>query len=91
MGINCALGAALTPGADTGTFPPIWRAWSAACDRNRLAALLLTEIIGGVVEFERHGLAPFAAEWNEADALIGRTVKLSLPTPNTWLGSRHRF
>jgi len=31
------------------------------------------------MEFERSGLASFAAEWSEADALIGRTVRLSLP------------
>jgi BirA family transcriptional regulator, biotin operon repressor / biotin---[acetyl-CoA-carboxylase] ligase len=81
VGINCALGAALTGRVqDTGTVPTDLAGLGvAACDRNRLAAMLLTEIIGGVVEFERHGLAPFAAEWNEADALVGRPVKLSLP------------
>ena len=81
VGINCALGAALTARVhDSGTVPTDLASLGVPlCDRNRLAALLLTEIIGGVVEFERHGLAPFAAEWNQADALIGRTVKLSLP------------
>ncbi len=81
VGINCALGAALTGRVqDTGTVPTDLASLGVPeCDRNKLAALLLTEIIGGVVEFERHGLAPFAAEWNEADALIGRSIKLSLP------------
>jgi BirA family transcriptional regulator, biotin operon repressor / biotin---[acetyl-CoA-carboxylase] ligase len=80
VGINCALGVALSRRVhDAGTIPADLAGLGlAACDRNRLAALLVTEIIGGVVEFERQGLAPFAAEWNEADALIGRPVKLSL-------------
>jgi BirA family transcriptional regulator, biotin operon repressor / biotin---[acetyl-CoA-carboxylase] ligase len=81
VGINCALGAALTRRVqEAGTVPiDLAELGVAACDRNRLAAALLTEIITGVVEFERHGLAPFAAEWSEADALVGRPVTLSLP------------
>ncbi|HEV7432867.1 MAG TPA: biotin--[acetyl-CoA-carboxylase] ligase [Steroidobacteraceae bacterium] len=81
VGINCALGAALSRRVqDAGTLPTDLAALGViACDRNRLAAILVSEIIGGVVEFERHGLAPFATEWNAADALVGRTVKLTLP------------
>jgi BirA family transcriptional regulator, biotin operon repressor / biotin---[acetyl-CoA-carboxylase] ligase len=51
----------------------------ARCDRNRLAAALLNEIVGGLVEFEREGLAAFAAEWSAADALSGRSVEVTLP------------
>ena len=81
VGINCALGAALARRVrDAGTEAIDLAALGvAACDRNRLAASLLTEIVSGVLEFERHGLSAFAAEWSEADALVGRTVKLSLP------------
>jgi BirA family biotin operon repressor/biotin-[acetyl-CoA-carboxylase] ligase len=81
VGINCALGASVSGRVqDAGTVPTDLAALGVAnCDRNRLAALLLTEIVGGVVEFERHGLAPFAAEWSAADALAGRTVRLSMP------------
>ena len=81
VGINCALGAALTSRVqDSGTEATDLMALGAlALDRNHLAASLLSEILSGVMEFERSGLASFAAEWSEADALIGRTVRLSLP------------
>jgi BirA family biotin operon repressor/biotin-[acetyl-CoA-carboxylase] ligase len=81
VGINCALGASLARRVqEAGTVPTdLARLGVVECDRNRLAATLVTEIVGGVVEFGQHGLAPFAAEWSEADALVGRTVKLSLP------------
>jgi BirA family biotin operon repressor/biotin-[acetyl-CoA-carboxylase] ligase len=81
VGINCVLGASLVRRVqDAGTVPTdLAELGVAVCDRNRLAAILITEIVGGVMEFERHGLAPFAAEWSAADALAGRTVKLSLP------------
>jgi BirA family biotin operon repressor/biotin-[acetyl-CoA-carboxylase] ligase len=84
VGINCALGASLARRVqDTGTVPTDLAALGVAvCDRNRLAASLISEIVGGVVEFERHGLAPFAAEWSAADALAGRTVDVSLPGSN---------
>ncbi len=80
VGINCALGAAFSRRVQqAGTVPTDLAALGvAACDRNRLAAILLTEIVGGVMEFERHGLAPFAAEWSAADALAGRAVSVSM-------------
>lgn len=81
VGVNCALGAALTRRVqEAGTDPTdLTSLGVTACDRNQLAVNLLTEIVGGVLEFERRGLSAFAAEWSEADALIGRTVKLTLP------------
>jgi BirA family biotin operon repressor/biotin-[acetyl-CoA-carboxylase] ligase len=81
VGVNCALGAALTRRMqDAGTDPIDLAALGVtACDRNQLAAHLLTEIVNGAWEFERQGFGAFAAEWNQADALIGRAVKLSLP------------
>ena len=81
VGINCALGARLLRRVqDAGTNPTdLAELGVSACDRNRLAAILITHIVAGVVEFECHGLAPFAAEWTEADALAGRVVQLSSP------------
>ncbi len=81
VGINCALGAPLLRRVqDAGTNPTdLAELGVGACDRNRLAAILITQIVAGLVDFERHGLAPFAAEWTEADALADRAVKLSLP------------
>ena len=76
VGINCALGAALTRRVqDAGTEPIDLAALGvAACDRNRLAAALINQIVGGLLEFERRGLAAFATEWSAVDALAGRVV-----------------
>ena len=82
IGINCALGAALRRRVqDSGTEPiDLAALGSAACDRNQLAALLLEEIVKGVLEFAARGLAGFAPEWSAADALADRSVEVSTPT-----------
>jgi BirA family biotin operon repressor/biotin-[acetyl-CoA-carboxylase] ligase len=81
VGVNCTLGAALTRRVqDAGTEPIDLAALGVpACDRNQLAANLISEIVAGVLEFERLGLHAFAAEWSAADALAGRSVRLDLP------------
>ena len=82
MGINCALGTSLTQQVqETGTEPIDLQALGmASCDRNRLAAALIDELVRGVLEFERTGLASFAPEWNAADALVGRVVQVGATT-----------
>lgn len=82
IGINCALGTALTRRVQAAGTEPIDLAalGLAACDRNQLAAALINEIVSGVLEFERAGLAPFAAAWGAADALAGQAVKVTTPT-----------
>lgn len=42
--------------------------------RNALAAVLITQIVRGLVVFEKEGLRPFADEWRGADALRGRQI-----------------
>ena len=81
LGINCALGAALAGRVrDAGTEPIDLAAMGvAACDRNWLVAGLISEIVAGVLEFERHGFASFAPEWRAADALAGSMVSVTLP------------
>jgi BirA family biotin operon repressor/biotin-[acetyl-CoA-carboxylase] ligase len=81
IGINCALGAALTRRVQESGTEPIDLAalGGSACDRNQLAALLLDEIVHGVLEFEARGLAGFAPEWGAADALADRSVAVSTP------------
>lgn len=80
IGINCALGAALTRRVqEAGTEPIDLAALGiAVCDRNLLAAALINEIVRGVLVFERQGLAAFAPEWNAADALAGRVVSVAV-------------
>ena len=79
IGINCALGGALRQRVqESGTEPTDLAALGLPnCDRNRLAAALISEIVQGAQAFERGGLAPFAAEWGAADALAGRVVTVS--------------
>lgn len=42
--------------------------------RNALAAGLITQIVRGLIVFEKEGLRPFADEWRDADALRGRQI-----------------
>lgn len=42
--------------------------------RNAVAAALITQMIRGLLVFEKEGLQPFAEEWREADALRGRQI-----------------
>ena len=81
IGINCALGATIAGRVrEAGADPADLAALGVAhCDRNRLAAELVAQIVRGVLEFEQAGLAPFAAEWAAADALAGRVVSVALP------------
>ena len=81
IGINCALGERVTGQVrDSGADPVDLASLGVKqCDRNELAAALIREIVRGVLEFERSGLAPFAADWAAADALAGRVVTVALP------------
>jgi BirA family biotin operon repressor/biotin-[acetyl-CoA-carboxylase] ligase len=44
--------------------------------RNEAAALVIAELTAALVEFGGRGLAAFADEWQEADALAGRPVRV---------------
>ena len=44
--------------------------------RNEMAAALVAELTTALVEFGGRGLAAFADEWQEADALAGRPVRV---------------
>jgi len=87
IGINCALGAALTCRVQASGTEPIDLAalGHRTCNRNQLAARLLDEIVQGVVDFEAHGLSGFAPEWRAADALADRRVAVSTPA-GTFVG-----
>ena len=47
--------------------------------RNRLAALLISELIETFARFQQSGFADLAAEWAEFDRVAGRQVRLTLP------------
>ncbi len=81
IGINCALGATLIRRVqESGTAPiDLAELGNAPCDRNLLAAVMLDDIVGGVLEFEDGGLAGFTAEWAAADSLAGRSVAVTTP------------
>ncbi len=48
----------------------------APADRNGIATALVGEYLHGLAQFTQHGLAPFMAEWREADALRDREVRV---------------
>ena len=45
-------------------------------DKNRLLDALLGELIADLNHFESNGFAPFAAQWQSVDALMGREVSI---------------
>jgi BirA family biotin operon repressor/biotin-[acetyl-CoA-carboxylase] ligase len=45
-------------------------------DRNRLAAALINELVAALIEFERHGFAPFREQWMQLDAYAGQSVEI---------------
>jgi BirA family biotin operon repressor/biotin-[acetyl-CoA-carboxylase] ligase len=47
--------------------------------RNRLAALLISELVETFVRFQQDGFADLAAEWADFDRVAGRRVRLTLP------------
>ena len=79
IGLNVALGATLLEKIATMGLAPIDLAAAGLKEpaRNAVAAGLISSFVGGLLEFERDGLKPFAREWMEADALRGRPVTVT--------------
>jgi BirA family biotin operon repressor/biotin-[acetyl-CoA-carboxylase] ligase len=79
VGINVDLPAGTMEAIEaTGLRPASLATLGAARPRSRsqLAAALIGQLTLALVEFEQAGLAPFADEWREADALLARPVRL---------------
>jgi len=76
IGLNVALGAkVLEAVGETGVAPiDLVTAGLQQPSRNALAAALVTQVVRGLLVFEREGLRPFADEWRGADALRGRQI-----------------
>ena len=79
VGLNCALGAELAARVRAAGVEAVDMAQLGfpLCDRNRLAAELVGELVRGARQFGAQGFAPFAQEWQQADALLGRVVQVS--------------
>ncbi|HEX4025295.1 MAG TPA: biotin--[acetyl-CoA-carboxylase] ligase [Steroidobacteraceae bacterium] len=79
IGVNVALGPALIEQVRlTGTQAVDLSGLGAdGCDRNRVAAALITASIEGLEQFQQAGFRPFFAEWRAADALAGKAVAVS--------------
>ena len=45
-------------------------------DRNKLAAIVVSELVAALAVFESQGFAPFRSEWMEADSYLGESVEL---------------
>ena len=76
IGLNVALGAKLLEAiGETGVAAvDLVTAGLQQPSRNALAAMLIAQIVRGLLGFEKEGLRPFAEEWRDADALRGRQV-----------------
>jgi BirA family biotin operon repressor/biotin-[acetyl-CoA-carboxylase] ligase len=76
IGLNVALGANLLEAiGETGVSAiDLVTAGLERPSRNALAAGLITQIVRGLLAFEKEGLRPFAEEWRGADALRGRQI-----------------
>ena len=79
IGINVAVpGGVRQQVKDSGTqLVDLSELTSGAVDRNALAAQLIGELVAGMQEFGRSGLASFRDEWQRYDALAGVQVQLS--------------
>ena len=79
IGLNVALGVALLDKIATMGLAPIDLASAGlkTSSRNAVAAGLISCLVPGLVDFERHGLKSFAQKWMEADALRGRPVTVT--------------
>ncbi len=76
IGLNVALGAKLLEEiGETGSSPiDLVTAGLERLSRNALAAALISQIVHGLLVFEKEGLQPFAEEWRGADALRGHQI-----------------
>lgn len=76
IGLNVALGAnVLEAIGETGLSPTdLVTAGLKQPSRNAVAADLVTQVIRGLLVFEKEGLRPFAEEWGAADSLRGRQI-----------------
>jgi BirA family biotin operon repressor/biotin-[acetyl-CoA-carboxylase] ligase len=76
IGINVALGAELLKRiGETGVAPTdLVTAGLEHPSRNGIAAALVSQVVPGLLAFEKEGLRPFVEEWRAADALRGRQI-----------------
>jgi BirA family transcriptional regulator, biotin operon repressor / biotin---[acetyl-CoA-carboxylase] ligase len=77
IGVNVALGSALLQKiGEMGGAPAtdLVTAGLAQPSRNALAAALVSQIVPGLLAFEKEGLRPFVEEWRHSDALRGRQI-----------------
>jgi BirA family biotin operon repressor/biotin-[acetyl-CoA-carboxylase] ligase len=76
IGLNVALGArVLEAVGETGvSATDLVTAGLMQPSRNALAAALITQMVRGLLVFEKEGLQPFAEEWRAADALRGSQI-----------------
>ncbi|HEY2038003.1 MAG TPA: biotin--[acetyl-CoA-carboxylase] ligase [Steroidobacteraceae bacterium] len=76
IGLNVALGARVLEAVrETGVSAiDVVTAGLTQPSRNAIAAALITQMVRGLLVFEKEGLQPFAEEWRAADALRGRQI-----------------
>jgi BirA family transcriptional regulator, biotin operon repressor / biotin---[acetyl-CoA-carboxylase] ligase len=76
IGLNVTLPSSLSSSDIGQPFIDLFTVLQTSPDRNKLAALLLDELIEALELFEREGLRPFLAAWREADVYANQAIKL---------------
>lgn len=77
IGLNLRLTAAQGAGIDQPWVDLRGLPGTPAPSRNRLAAILIEDLVGMLQAFERDGFAPLVEEWNRHDVYRGREVVLA--------------
>ena len=80
--IGIGLNTNISPAIRAGISQPVADladALSAPVSRNRIAAVLLEQVVAVLSEFAASGFAAFVAEWQQHDGLRGQQVELTLP------------
>jgi BirA family biotin operon repressor/biotin-[acetyl-CoA-carboxylase] ligase len=79
IGINVNLGKALSSTLRASGAAPVdlQTLGLTDCDRNRVVAALIDELLRALPEFERSGFSSFSGEWAAADALRDQPVSVS--------------
>lgn len=88
IGINLKLSDSIKAHIDQGV-TDVFSITGEMPDRNRLLALLLTELATVLREFEREGFAPFRKEWVRYHGYENKAVTLRLPDGSSQKGVVH--
>ena len=78
IGINTYIPPTYAPQIDQ-PWVDLYKITDKPVERNRLASILLNELVAMLTEFNREGLTPFVEEWESFNVMQGKSVTLHTP------------